>query len=60
MEKKKPIKAVPMVRKIRNVHHEHLKDKPWEERVAFYRQRAQTLHRELKAEREAASNSEKG
>jgi hypothetical protein len=47
MEAKK-IRAVEMTRKIRDAQHELLKDKTWEERVAFYHQQAQALHEELK------------
>ena len=47
MEVKK-IKAVEMTRKIRDAQHEQLKDKTWEERVAFYHEQAQALHEELK------------
>jgi hypothetical protein len=47
MEAKK-IKAVEMTRKIRDAQHEQLKDKTWEERVAFYHEQAQALHESLK------------
>ena len=44
----KKIKAVEMTRQIRDAQHELLKDKSWEERVAFYHEQAQALHQELK------------
>ncbi len=50
MEKTK-IKAVEMVRQIRDAHHEQLKDKTWEERVAFYKRQARTLHEEIEKNR---------
>jgi hypothetical protein len=42
------IKAVEMTRKIRDAQHEQLKDKTWEERVAFYHEQAQALHQALR------------
>ena len=41
------MKAVQMTRRIRDTHYEQLKDKTWEERVAFYKEQAQALHKEL-------------
>lgn len=41
------LKAVEMTRRIRDQHYEQLKDKPPTERIAFYRQQAQELHRRL-------------
>ncbi len=38
------IKAVELVRRIRDNHYEQLKDKTREERMAFYRAKAQALH----------------
>ena len=46
MEKTK-IKAVQLVRRIRDAQHEQLKDKTWEERVAFYKEQARTLHADI-------------
>ena len=57
MEKTK-IRAVEMVRRIRDAHHEQLKDKTWEERVAFYREQARALHRELERKQQAGENGE--
>lgn len=48
MEIRTKIKAVEMTREIRDAQHEQLKDKTWEERVAFYHQQAQALHESLK------------
>jgi len=56
MEVKK-IKAVEMTRKIRGAQHEQLKDKSWEEKVAFYHEQAQALHEELKEQRQAKKAS---
>ena len=41
------IKAVEMVRRIREEHYEHLKDLSSEEKIAFFRQKARALHAEL-------------
>ena len=38
------IKAVELVRDIRNQHYEEIKDKTSDERIAFYRAKAQALH----------------
>jgi hypothetical protein len=57
MEKTK-MKAVQMVRQIRDAHHEQLKDKTWEERVAFYREQAQALHRDIESKKQAEENGE--
>ena len=46
------IKAVELVRAIRDKHYELLKDKSPEERRRFYRERARALHEEL-AQQEA-------
>ena len=54
MERKKTFDAVKMVRKIRNEHHEKLKDKSWQERVAFYKEEAQTLRKETKKKNAAS------
>ena len=50
--KKKTFDAVKMVREIRDRHHEQFKDKPIEERIAYYRKKAQDFHERLKAKRE--------
>jgi hypothetical protein len=41
------LKTVEMTRRIRDQHYEQLKDKTPTERIAFYRQQAQELHRRL-------------
>jgi hypothetical protein len=38
------IKAIELVRRIRDNHYEQLKDKTREERLAFYRAKAEALH----------------
>ena len=48
MKKDIEIKAVEIVRHIRNTHYEHLKGKSWNEQVAFYQKKARLLHDELK------------
>ena len=62
MEKETTLKKVEMTRRIRDAHHEQVKDKTWEERVAFYKEQARALHealqrtpqRQQKQEEEAA------
>lgn len=53
--KKKTFDAVKMVREIRDQHYEQTKDMSQEERVAFYREKAQKLHCQLSDQRENAS-----
>lgn len=48
MKKDLEIKAVEMTRRIRDAHYGQLKGKGWDERVAFYREKAHLLHDELK------------
>ncbi len=55
----KKIKTVEMTRQIRDAQHELLKDKTWEERVAFYHEQAQALHEELKEQRHAVQGKAK-
>ncbi len=43
------MKAVKMVRRIRDAHYQELKDKTWDERIAFYKEQARALHKELGA-----------
>ena len=50
--KKTRIKAVEMVRHIRDAHYEQLRGKSVEERIAFYRAKARLLQEELAAQRE--------
>ena len=44
---KNEIKAVEMVRRIRDAHYEQLKDKAPEERIAFYRKKARAVNKEV-------------
>jgi hypothetical protein len=44
------IKAVEMVRRIRDEHYEQLRGKSPEERIAFYRAKARLLEAELAAQ----------
>ena len=46
---KTTIKAVEMVRRIRDAHYEQLRDKSPEERIAFYRDKARSLQAEIAA-----------
>lgn len=46
--KKNEVKAVELVRRIRDEHYEQLKDKSPEEQLEFYRKQAEELHKELK------------
>lgn len=51
------IKAVEMTRSIRDAQHELQKDKTWAQRVAFFKEQAQTLHKELAVLRNASSDA---
>jgi protein-disulfide isomerase-like protein with CxxC motif len=42
--KNKTFDAVKMTREIRNAHYEETKDMTTEERISFYRRKAQKLH----------------
>ena len=44
------IKAVELVRRIRDQHYEQLKGKTQEERLAFYRDKAQVLRQKAQAQ----------
>ena len=41
------LKAVEMVRSIRDAHYERLKDSSPQEKIAFFREKARRLHTEL-------------
>lgn len=45
--KKTTIKAVEMVRRIRDAHYEQLRGKSPDERIAFYRTKARALQAEI-------------
>ncbi len=45
--KKQSVKAVEMTRSIRDAHYEQFKDKPVEERIAYYKAQARAFHEEL-------------
>lgn len=47
MKNEERVNAVAMVRKIRDKHHEMLKNKSPEERRRFYRETAKALHDKL-------------
>lgn len=53
--KNKTFDAVKMVREIRDKHHEQFKDKPIEERIAYYRKKARDFR-----ERQEVGGREKG
>ena len=42
-ESRQPIKAVELVRGIRDAHYERFKDRPIEERLAYYREQARAF-----------------
>lgn len=48
--KKTPIKAIEMVRRIRDAHYEQLHGKSPEERIAFYRAKSGALQAQLAAQ----------
>jgi len=50
MSNAKNLKAVEMVREIRERHHELLKDKSHEERKRFYHEQTAALHKKLRIE----------
>ena len=45
--KKQSVKAVEMTRRIRDAHYEQFKDKPIEERVAYYKERARAFNEKV-------------
>jgi hypothetical protein len=53
------IDAVGMVRKIRDMHDEMLKDATAEEMIRFYREGAARVHAELDADREERERKKK-
>jgi len=57
--KEATIKAVEMVRRIRDAHYEQLRGKSPEERIAFYRAKARSLHAEIAAQRQESSVNER-
>jgi hypothetical protein len=50
--KKTTIKAVEIVRRIRDAHYEQLRGKSPEDRIAFYRAKASLLQAEIAAQRQ--------
>ena len=50
------MKTVKMVRRIRDAHYQELKDKTWDERIAFYKEQARTLRKELGAGQQQQSD----
>lgn len=55
--KDKTFDAVKMVREIRDKHHERFKDKPIEERIAYYRKKAQNFRERREAEQDEKAAS---
>ncbi len=55
MDRKKTFDAVQVVREIRDRHYEQTKDRTAEERVAFYREKAEALHESLDNQRAESS-----
>lgn len=56
--KKTTIKAVEMVRRIRDTHYEQLRGKSPEERIAFYRAKARLLQAQVEAQRQEQPTDE--
>jgi hypothetical protein len=56
--KKPTIKAVEMVRRIRDAHYEQLRGKSPEERIAFYRAKSRELQAKIAAQREEPPGNE--
>ena len=54
-QKEKTFDAVQMVREIRDQHYEGTKDMTPNERIAFYREKAQKLRRHLDEEADSES-----
>lgn len=52
--KKQQVKAVEMMRRIRDAHYERFKDRPIEERLAYYRERARAFEAEVRQKGSAA------
>ena len=50
--KKTSIKAIEMVRRIRDAHYEQLRGKSPEERIAFYRAKAHLLQAQVETQRQ--------
>jgi hypothetical protein len=55
---KKGIDAVGMTRRIREAHAQQLENASVEERIAFYREKAQRLHEQLAKEQAASRPAE--
>ena len=51
------IKAVEMVRSIREAHYEKLKDSSPQEKIAFFREKARKLHAKMGKPEELLDNS---
>ena len=51
------VKSVEMTRQIRDEHYQRFKDRPIEERIAYYRENARLLHDELQSSDDRAENS---
>jgi hypothetical protein len=56
--KKQTIKAVEMVRRIRDTHYEQLRDMSPDERIAFYRAKAQRWQDQVEAQHQKQASSE--
>jgi hypothetical protein len=51
------IRAVEMVRRIRDAHYERLKDLSPQEKIAFFREKARALHADLRRPEESLDSS---
>ena len=57
--KKTEIKTLEMIRRIREAHYEQLKGKTPQERIAFYREKAQKMNARVKARLPAGQQQER-
>jgi hypothetical protein len=56
--KKNEFKAIDMIRRIREAQYEQLKDKSTQERIAFYREKAQRMNTKARALLQARQKTE--
>jgi len=54
------IRTVEMVRSIRDAHYERIKDLSTQEKIAFFKERARTLHAELRRNEELLRDPTRG
>lgn len=54
---KNELRAVPLVRQIRDTQYEELRDMSWEERIAYFKAKALALHEKLRLQQEKKDES---